>query len=102
MTWLASVKPGDKVAISTGYRSYALGVVDRLTNTQIITGAGTRFRRSDGRKVGSTDWCASYLVEPTPDVVEHVARKRAIARLRAVKWEDLPLSKLGDVLAVIQ
>jgi hypothetical protein len=48
------------------------------------------------------NWCASYLVEPTPDVVEHVARKRAIARLRAVKWEDLPLSKLGDVLAVIQ
>lgn len=55
--WLASLKPGDKVAIPrksmSSYSSYDISTVERLTNTQIIILGGNRYRKENGRPIGS-------------------------------------------------
>lgn len=74
--WLASLKPGDKVAICTGYYGCRVDAVSRVTNTQIVVGA-SRFRKVNGRRVGDTGMMTASI-DPVDDprVVEMLDRAR--------------------------
>ena len=50
--WLKDIRAGDKVVVVEWYGMLVEHVVSRTTDTQIII-ANNRYRKSDGRKVGS-------------------------------------------------
>lgn len=66
---LEGIKPGDVLAISRAFGSGVdLHVVERLTNTQVITVNGTRVALKDGKVIGSTQ----YARIPTDkDILAH-------------------------------
>ena len=66
----SQLKAGDPAAYGSlsggwgyGYVQIHHTTVDRLTATQIVMKNGTRFRRENGRKVGS-DWQGTRLLDP--------------------------------------
>jgi hypothetical protein len=64
--WLAGLKAGDPVAIEL--RSVHLfNRVGRVTKTLIVLKTGGKFRKCDGRKVGS--FFGDRLVELTPELL---------------------------------
>ena len=69
--WLASLKPGDKVAKSRGNwsRSYDIATVERLTATQITLSNGRKYRRDSGYEIGGAGYARSYLTEITPEIL---------------------------------
>ena len=76
--WIMELKPGDTVYVS---QSYGMAprkvVVSRLTNTQVICrydgqAYDYKFRKMDGRSVGSDAWHSNYLIEPSAEVEQRV------------------------------
>lgn len=59
---LSNVKVGDTLMYGQSYNR-RMAVVERLTDTQIICG-NVRFRKHDGKKVGSNGWDASWARVP--------------------------------------
>lgn len=105
--WLNTLKPGDKVIeSSTGIGHLdSVRTVSKVTATQIIVGS-TKYRKSNGWKVGSSGWNSSYLREATPERVQEIAEQRRqiqIAnKLVDVRWRQLPLSVLEQVSAILE
>lgn len=108
--WLDSLQPGDSwtyVRI-TGYptrREACTVVVERLTKTQIVLTGGSRYRRSDGGKVGRSYF--DKLHGPSrPEELQQVADEREHRRLAmeldGVKWQRFPKETLEAVLNIIK
>jgi len=61
---LSKVQPGDLLLIGGSGRSWSLGRVARITQTQVIIANGdheTRYRKDGGRRIGDSDsWNYSY------------------------------------------
>lgn len=94
MTSLEDVKPGDRLAEwSQSGRSITSHTVERTTKSQVICTDGTRWMRSNGKRVGDrgTRFHAPQSVEPwTHEHSDHVAAQRqddhvreALAQLEA-------------------
>ena len=68
--WLSSLKPGDEVAVSSGYRSrYQILRVERRTNARIYLGGRTVwFRSRDGAAAGESSWNRARM-EPITDEI---------------------------------
>lgn len=71
-TWLKSLKEGDEIAY------FRLGhtethIISRITATQLITSGGARFRRKNGRKVGSE---SSREIQPLTDAIRAKIKAR--------------------------
>lgn len=75
--WLKSLKPGDEVAVATGYRCdcYAIKQIDHVTQTQIVIGHN-RYRVKDGHKCGKSSYYSSWIERPT---------ERILAKIRAAE-----------------
>lgn len=96
MSWLESITEGSQVIVDPGHGlNLRLYKVDRLTKTQIIIGTW-RFRRSDGRGVGSDSWHFLQLLEPKPPLIERIRRDRLITYITNSKdsLNRLPLEML--------
>lgn len=82
--WLASLKVGDLVAYREGYVSGVVAVapIDRMTATQFQVGP-RKFRRTDGKLVGSSSWNAQWLKQPTPEILADVEERELRQKLGA-------------------
>ena len=108
--WLDSLQPGDTwtYAYTRGYssqRGVCTVTVEKLTKTQIVLLDGTRYRRSDGGKVGGS--YVDKLYGPSrPEELQQVADEREHRRLAmeldGVNWLRFPKDKLEAVLKVIK
>lgn len=106
--WLQNLKAGDTVMRqSTSIGSVATPVkIDRVTATQIIIGS-TRFRRSDGHRMGEgNSWYSHWISEATPEAIEkanaELRRRKLINDLREVDWRNQKTELLETVWQVIQ
>lgn len=80
--WLNSLKPGDEVLVG-GRWDDRIDKVGRVTATQIVVG-GTKYRKSNGRRVGATGFRIGYISEldkEARDRMNHVSLKRKAKRL---------------------
>lgn len=86
--WLQNLKTGDKVVVESRYSRKIL-TVDRTTETQILVGSD-RFKKSNGREIGSSDvWDITYLKELTPEVKEEITTENLRGKCRELA-EKLP------------
>lgn len=88
-SWLASLKPGDPVAIGSHFQRVYLARVGRLTATQIVVGrpgmfdeGETRFRKTNGRRIGDRSYDSPSLYDPSSD---YVVRELALGRCVALR-----------------
>lgn len=108
--WLDSLQPGDTwtYVYTSGYfsrRDVATVTVKKLTKTQIVLLDGTRYRRSDGGKVGGSSF--DKLHSPSrPEELQQAAdereHRRLAAQLDGVKWKNIVKEKLEAVLKIIK
>lgn len=108
--WLDSLQPGDTwtYVYTSGYfsrRDVATVTVKKLTKTQIVLLDGTRYRRSDGGKVGGSSF--DKLHSPSrPEELQQAAdereHRRLAAQLDGVEWRRIPKEKLEAVLKIIK
>jgi hypothetical protein len=77
--WLEELKPGDKVLYGS-HRDDSIGVVERVTPTQIIVG-GTRYNRKTGRRVGPySGFCRPRIQRATAERLAEVETANRKAR----------------------
>ena len=108
--WLDSLQPGDTwtYAYTRGYssqRSVCTVTVEKLTKTQIVLLDGTRYRRSDGGKVGGSYFDKLYgpsRPEELQQVDDEREHRRLVVKLDAVNWQRFPKEKLEAVLKIIK
>ncbi len=108
--WLDSLQPGDTwtYVYTSGYfsrRDVTTVTVKKLTKTQIVLLDGTRYRRSDGGKVGGSSF--DKLHSPSrPEELQKAADEREhrwlAAQLDGVKWKNIVKEKLEAVLKIIK
>ena len=80
--WLATLKVGDTVCVNTGNgwrgNGYTFYAIERTTATQLIStrrSMEVRFRKSDGREVGSDNYSK---IEPVTDKVREVNLRNSL------------------------
>lgn len=108
--WLDSLQPGDTwtYAYTRGYssqRSVCTVTVEKLTKTQIVLLDGTRYRRSDGGKVGGSYFDKLYgpsRPEELHQVAEEREHRRLAVELEGIKWRNIVKEKLEAVLKIIK
>ena len=108
--WLDSLQPGDTwtYAYTRGYssqRGVSTVTVVKLTKTQIVLLDGTRYRRSDGGKVGGSYFDKLYgpsRPEELQQVADEREHRRLAAQLDVVAWQRFPKDKLEAVLKIIK
>jgi hypothetical protein len=99
--WLADLKPGDEVAVRSGYGYpvYTIEEVDRVTPAQIVVGHW-RYRKSDGMAVGHTGYSCNHLEFPDQKIRDIVERKELVRRLAATDWNAMSIEKLREIVAL--
>ncbi len=109
---LADLKPGDSV-IEERNNVYGCNrtiyVVIRVTKTTLWIGQpgseGVRYRRDNGRQVGWLGYGAPTAIPATPELIAEVEaerRRRTLVRLlRDTKWDQLSLSTLDQIVALL-
>lgn len=108
--WLDSLQPGDTwtyayTRLYSSQRGVCTVTVDKLTKTRIVLLDGTRYRRSDGGKVGGSYF--DKLHGPSrPEELQQVAEEREHHRLavelEGVEWRNIVKDKLKAVLKIIK
>lgn len=79
MNNMEHIKPGDRVLVKT--RTFdSIAEVERVTKTQIIVRNGTRYRRTDGAKIGRDAWSVGYIDNLTEDDILRITYRRAVGR----------------------
>lgn len=108
-SWLASLKPGDKVAVECNYTpdygyDYVIKTVEQITTTGYILLAGGEHYRPDGTALEQSPWSAYgwgdpcyKLVEITPAIETNARRAELLARITAIKWDQLSCEMLEKI-----
>jgi len=100
--WLENIKVGDEVAAhSTGMAGTRLDHVERLTKTQIILQRLGKYRRSDGRAIGSGGFHSGWLSEPTQEIRDEIEHRKLSNVLTHYKWHSLNLERLREISRII-
>ena len=109
MSWLASLKVGDVVAVRRHRSAYAARHVEKITPKQVKLSDNVTFRISDGREIGgSTDpWSGRlYIYQMTDDILASIALDNARAKaerlLSSVELLKMPLQKLRELIAIAE
>lgn len=86
MSSLEDVKVGDTLLIPGHYseRTEQLVSVFRTTPTQVVTRGGVKYRKSDGRSIGTDDWSTVYAKKATLQDIERVKDRERKQQLRAM------------------
>ena len=102
-TWLAGIKPGDKVGVRvSGMKQdqravdqYFTGVVSRVLKTKIVLSSGGEFETRGGTEKGTRGWNTTWRqLVPWSEKVATASRRRATRRaaetaLKAIDWETI-------------
>lgn len=104
--WLKKLKEGDKVFIRR--HELAVGVVVRLTKTQVIVRENNRtdvkYRISVGRKVGDSRYFYSVLFPYSEAALIEQEKRNAEKALRRKYYDirDLPIEALQEIDSIVQ
>ena len=102
MDWIEALKVGDKVARSFWYGRETLGVVEKITPTQVVVD-GTRYRKKDGWTVGAY---RGKIVPLTEAIKERLLRDHWVWQVRraidATNFHDLPVADLQTIFGLLQ
>lgn len=94
--WLASLKPGDEVALRYRDVRPSAATVKKTTMNNIILSNGREYCRHYGNV---RDWC-------TPDVAQKIEpinrREHMVSVLSQIEWERLSTGALQQVLVLIE
>lgn len=97
--WLNGLRKGDSVVISA--HGLTLATVTHATATQVHVN-GSKFRRTNGKRISSDSWHYSSIVEPTPERLVEIRRAQTVARLGNVRWREMPDSLLFAVSDLVR
>lgn len=86
LEWLAGLKPGDKVIITSHFSRGTIAVVKRVTKTRIVTQRRydeyvRAWRRNDGFEVGSSGFDRTCIIEATADEMERIEHVQRVDRI---------------------
>jgi hypothetical protein len=111
--WLASLKPGDKVAVECNYSpeygyDYVIKTVEQVTSTgyiRLVGGGqyqpnGTKAEKSIWSQYGWGDPCYK-LVEITPEIEAHMQRLELLSRMKNIDWYQLNIEELEKIAQVL-
>jgi hypothetical protein len=104
--WLQNLKEGDLVAIDIGrYTSvhYIVSAVKKVTPTGMIKTSCGRTYNNDGWERGkSSPWQVNTYLQPaTEEIKEQIEFRRLINIINDTNFEQMPISKLREVIEVI-
>lgn len=110
MTWLEELKPGDQVLVSN--RCYAYDKLETVKSVgkKFISLEGwenkTRFRVDGGRGVSGDSYNCSWLHPATEEALNKIEEQKqkleALGKIEKVNYRKLPLSKLKQILEIIE
>lgn len=107
--WLESLQVGDSVAIrkgSFGHGYYVLDKIRKITPTRrfSLEGLNGVTFSSDGKEMGKKDtWSPRLNIEPvTQNILDDIARKKYLDKIRVTDFKDFPLETLQDIYSLIQ
>jgi len=107
--WLSRLNVGDEVAVAGDHgRSWSIFKVGRMTATQIICptprGAERKFRRLNGREIGSTStWGFACIGPVTAEVRDSITRRNLLAYIEASnRMNQLPTSTLAEIAKIMK
>lgn len=90
--YLSNLKEGDVVITVLNSSALSRERVAKVTKTQIVLSTATRYKISDGNKIGGVSWQSDRIIAPTPAVVAEW-RKQYLAR-----WADKSFPELFAAL----
>jgi len=105
--WLASLRPGDTVAVSGGLggRDMWLANVHRKTPTGRIIilshGQETAYN-PDGSERGGDEYYREQLHEPTQEIRDSIEKERLVLEMRLTSWHKLSLETLRKIEEMTQ
>lgn len=98
--WLESLKPGDKVVVSSNYGA-SIQLVARTTKTQILLDTGLKFKRDSGYRIGSRMW-DSANIEPLTDKIRKELNHQILkVKIGRVNFQTLSADKIKRILAIV-
>jgi len=102
--WLASLKPGDQVIVSTNsaFTPDSIGIVSRVTKTLLVLSSGERFRKSDGFAPGDVSYHCTQLLYPTPKRITDVKKRALYRRFDKLGWEAFAKISLQRLQAMVE
>jgi hypothetical protein len=112
-TWLASLKPGDKVAVEYDYNpdygyDYVIKTVDRVTSTGYIWLVGGGQYQPNGTETEKSTWSQYGWGDPCYKLIEitaavEVAMKRSelLSRLKNIDWYQLSTETLEKIAQIL-
>ncbi len=102
--WIGDLKVGDKFVTEGGWGDeIKLHRVQRITKTQIISGGNCKFRKENGRKIGSSGFRSTYMQQFTAIKSEQILRQcvKKLMEDADVSTMDIgKVHKLNEILKV--
>ncbi len=102
--FLQNLEPGDKVVqVSSGWGTDdTIQTVSRLTKTQVVLDNQRRYRKANGREVGSSGSPISYIVEFDEEKAKCIRQKSLAKKLQRFDWHRLDLHILESIAQTIR
>lgn len=104
---LSTLRVGDTVVVSTSGGLGARGVLRKVTKTdrRYIYIDGFKYRKDNGRSVGSDAWHWSSIEVPSEDDITRIKREDRIQKLAGIlmetNWHGVPLEKLEKIVSLL-
>lgn len=99
METLENVRVGDKVIFSNNWMA-RVEIVTKVTKTQIHT-KYSKYRKSDGRRIGACSWDSDKIIPYSEEVVRQVERtakqSKMVTELRNYPYHNLSYEKLEKI-----
>lgn len=104
--WLRELKIGDKVCIDCGAygsQDYTFRIINKITPTGRMIINNTTYDH-EGVEMGRSDrwYRRNRKVEYTDEIKNFIQRKNAFAKIRSIKWKDIPTDKILDILRILE
>jgi len=104
--WLQNLKVGDAVIIKPVFGDSVIGLVSRLTKTQIAVGRD-KYRKTNGFLVGGDAYYRHHIKEATKERLDAIAYESEYCRLRdelkaLAKWRCFTNDQLGEILELVK
>lgn len=105
--WLQVIEAGDEVIVYSGYRIVQFILkVERITKTQVILVSGGKYRKDDGRSIGTDAWSTKWLREATPEVIKAIKVRtekiKVVNVLSQIEFKNISLETLKKIQVMIK
>ena len=96
--WLDDLEPGDVVVVDSRVRDLYISKVQRVTKTLIILEHDVRISKKHGVNPGEVP--SVHIRQPEPKLLDEIRHNGLVAKLQRVKWEELSITVLVQILAI--